>query len=185
MAGAHVISLGRDTQYGSFLSNKEVIEHLLNKTKAKGIIEFHENKVPEHVLLKTNIVTNSGLLRPITSNLIKSLNRKAVICLMWETWEFRTGEIDIFTCQKRGIPVVGTNESYKDANMYEYPGMLCIKLLMEMSLEVANNSFILLGEGLTGSLIAKTFTNLGVEFKWFVDSTESTANSMNVLITVI
>ena len=33
-----------------------------------------------------------------------------------------------------------------------------------MGLEVANNSFVLLGEGLTGSLIAKTFRHLGIEF---------------------
>ena len=44
-----------------------------------------------------------------------------VICLMWETWEFRPQEIDIKSCLNNNVLVIGTNEGFIDANMYGYP----------------------------------------------------------------
>ena len=122
-----------------------------------------------------NITTNSGMLRPFNEEKIGKLNPNSMISLMWETWELRDGEIDTEACQTRGIPVVGTNEHFEKADLFCYPGMLCLKMLFEMGLEVGNNSFVLLGEGLTGSLIARDFRRLGIDFDWFVDSTEKYA----------
>ena len=170
LAGAKVLVVGRDSQFGRFEENKLYIQQLLELSGATGSIEFFDSNLPDHKWSEADIITNSGFLRPFTKNKIEKMNSKAVLCLMWETWEFREGEIDIEACRNRDIPIIGTNENFEGANMYEYPGMLCLKLLFEMGLEVANNSFVLLGEGLTGSLIAKTFRHLGIEFDWFVES---------------
>jgi len=170
LAGAKVLVVGRDSQFGRFEENKLYIQQLLELSGATGSIEFFDSNLPDHKWSEADIITNSGFLRPFTKNKIEKMNSKAVLCLMWETWEFREGEIDIEACRNRDIPIIGTNENFEGANMYEYPGMLCLKLLFEMGLEVANNSFVLLGEGLTGSLVAKTFRHLGIEFDWFVES---------------
>ena len=67
---------------------------------------------------QSDIVTNSGMLRPINDEVVSKLKKTAVIPLMWETWELRPGEIDIISCQKNKIPVIGTNENYNHINMY-------------------------------------------------------------------
>ena len=172
MAGAKVMSFGRDSKYGSFSENKAFIQRICSSLQINGEIKFFYNELPPEKWHEVNVVTNSGMLRPFTKEKIEKLNSKAMISLMWETWELRDGEIDLKSCQQNGVPVVGTNEHFEKADMFCYPGMLCLKMLFEMGLEVGNNSFVLLGEGLTGSLIARDFRRLGIDFDWFVDSEE-------------
>ncbi|MBT5717339.1 MAG: hypothetical protein HOI70_10540 [Opitutae bacterium] len=172
LGGAKVLAVGRNSKFGRFEENKFYAQQLLELSGATGSIEFFEDGLPDNKWREADIITNSGFLRPFTKEKVDKMNSRAVVCLMWETWEIREGEIDIKACQQRKIPVIGTNENYKDANMYSYPGMLCLKLLFEMGLEVANNSFVLLGEGLTGSLIAKTLRQIGIDFDWFVESVD-------------
>jgi hypothetical protein len=150
--------------------NKNFIKELLNCEGIESKVSFYEKQVPEEVYSTIDILTNSGFLRPIKGDIITKLKKTAVIPLMWETWEFREGEIDIEACQKALIPIIGTNEHFKDADMFAYPGMLALKLLFQSNLEVACNKFILLGGGLTGKLIAKTFKNIGIDFMWFGDN---------------
>ena len=172
MAGAKVMALGRDSRYGTYADNKAFIQDMCNSHSLRNNIEFFEDKIPDENWALAEIITNSGMLRPLNKEKILKLNPNSMISLMWETWELRDGEIDITACQKRGIPVVGTNEHFEKADLFCYPGMLCLKMLFEMGLEVGNNSFVLLGEGLTGSLIARDFRNLGIDFDWFVNSTQ-------------
>ena len=172
MAGAKVMSLGRNTKYGSFSENKAFIQRICSSLQISGEIKFFYNELPSAKWSEANIVTNSGMLRPFTKEKIDKLDSKAMISLMWETWELRDGEIDLKSCQQSGVPVVGTNEHFEKADMFCYPGMLCLKMLFEMGLEVGNNSFVLLGEGLTGSLIARDLRRLGIDFDWFVESVE-------------
>ena len=107
--------------------------------------KIFDSNLPDHKWSEADIITNSGFLRPFTKNKIEKMNSKAVLCLMWETWEFREGEIDIEICRNRDIPIIGTNENFEGANMYEYRYALP-KTIFEMGLEVANNSFVLVGE---------------------------------------
>ena len=170
IAGANVYAVGKDSKFGQFEDNKNFILNLSEQSHAKGKIEFFKDNLPEEKWIDPTVITNSGFLRPFTKAKIEKLNNKAVICLMWETWEFRPEEIDLKSCLNNNVLVIGTNEGFIDANMYGYPGMLCLKLLFEAGFPVVNNTFVLIGEGLTGCLIAKTFFKLGIRFHWFVDS---------------
>lgn len=167
LAGAKVSAVGRTSSYGTFDENKHFIEKLLKTEGIENRVEFYDTIVPDEVYSQADIITNSGFLRPIKSEVISKLKKTAVIPLMWETWEFRGGEIDIEACQKKQIPVIGTDEHFKDADMFSYPGMLCLKMLFDAGLEVACNKIALFGAGLTGRLIAKTLKNNGVDFIWF------------------
>lgn len=167
LAGAKVSAVGRTSSYGTFDDNKHFIQELLKTEGIENRVRFYDTIVPDEVYSQTDIITNSGFLRPIQSDVISKLKKTAVIPLMWETWEFRGGEIDIEACQKAQIPVIGTDEHFKDADMFAYPGMLCLKMLFEAGLEVACNKIVLLGAGLTGRLIAKTLKNNGIDFIWF------------------
>ncbi|TND06502.1 MAG: hypothetical protein FD123_3540 [Bacteroidetes bacterium] len=166
MAGAKVYSIGRDTRYGKFSDLSEQVGLLCSEAGLQTQPEFSEKENftgwPD-----ADIVLNSGMIRPITADVINRMKSTAVIPLMWETWEFRPGEIDLSACRKKNIPVIGTNENYPLADMYKYPGMLAIRLMFDLKIDVANNRIALLGGALTGRLIADTFRKLGLEYAWF------------------
>jgi hypothetical protein len=167
LAGARVIAMGRDSRFGLYSENKSRIESIIRYADIAGDIQFFEKVVPHDWIEKVDIVTNSGFVRPIKEDLIAQLKSTAVIALMWETWEFRTGEIDIRACQRHGIPVIGTDEKYYQINLYSYPGLIALKILFELSLEIVRTQIVLIGDCLTARLIAKTFKDLELDFEWF------------------
>lgn len=169
MAGASVVAVGRDSVYGRFSENVSFINAMAEREGLHGAIEFHQNHCPPDVLSRVDIVTNSGGLRPIDARTISHLPSTAVISLMWETWEFRRGEIDLPLCASRGVAVIGTNEHYAPLDMYDYPGLLALKLAFDMGARVANAAIVVLGSGLTARLIAESFTSLGLDVTWYGD----------------
>jgi hypothetical protein len=166
MAGANVIAVGRDSSYGTFDANKKRLEDLLRLAQTKTHVRICKKEEVE-INLSVDVVTNSGFLRPIDATFVAKLPSTAVVCLMWETWEFRQGEIDLDACRQKGIPVIGTNEHFPATDMFRYPGLLALHLLFAMQVETANSDLVLLGGGLTGNLIAKMFTEMGLSFWWF------------------
>ncbi len=51
--------------------------------------------IKDDVLAGADVVTNSGHLRPIDRSIISKLPQHCVLALMFETWEFRTSDIDV------------------------------------------------------------------------------------------
>jgi hypothetical protein len=166
MAGAKVIAVGRDSSYGLFEENRDFIQKLLGNADCNDRVEFVKGALEDKVIKRGDIFTNSGFLRPFSANVASVMKHEAVLCLMWEAWEVRQGEIDISAFQQRRIPVIGTNESSPVLKMLDYPGTLALKLLFETGCEVANNHIVLLGSGLTGREIARYFRKTGISFDW-------------------
>lgn len=164
LAGAKVHCLGRDSSHGLFKENKNRLQSLSEKLGlSHQIIQISDD--PSHLELSNiNIVTNSGLLRPIDNNIISKLNTKAVISLMWETWEFRSTDIDIKSAQKHKIPVIGTNEDFID--MHDYNGYYMLKLLFDMKIEVYHNHIVIIGHRPACHCV-DLFKRMGVEYTWF------------------
>jgi hypothetical protein len=166
MAGAKVYAVGKDTSYGTFKNNSLVAQKIMADFKLSGEINFVEWNDFDR-WNEADIITNSGMLRPITAVNFSQMKKTAVVPLMWETWEFRKNDLDILSAQQNHIPVIGTDEHYPKANMYGYPGMIAMHLLFAMGIEGWNNELILIGGGLTGKMIADTFQKLGFSFDWY------------------
>lgn len=168
LAGAKRVFLcGKDTRYGNFYENKMNIltiadSFLLDTTK----LSFFKDQVPVEFIKEIDIVTNTGQVRPITKEFIESMNSTSVISLMWETWEFRTEDLDIIACQAKGIPVIGTNENYEKIKLFDYDGILAVKLLLDLGLEVHNNKVVLIGGGIVGIHIEKLLDKLNIFNVW-------------------
>jgi hypothetical protein len=129
-------------------------------------------------LSQADIITNSGHIRSITKKQIAEFKTTAVIPLMWETWEFREKDLDLQACKEKGILVLGTNESTTPCDMKKYSGMIGVKLLLELGLEVAGNKILLIGSTITlCSSIKDSLQSLGAEVVWFTkNSRESDFN---------
>ena len=131
-AGARkVFAQSKDSIYGKSTN----ILNLLYKN-AKELNLHHNleilNSRNHKCLSESDIITNSGFVRPIDKNLILSLKKTAVIPLMWETWEYRKDDFDLDECKKNSILVLGTKETEYPCDMTLYMGKLAIKLLKHL-----------------------------------------------------
>lgn len=144
IAGAkQVIAITRDSRFGTA---KEVEKFTLDLAKNFGVankinIIFEKEK---ESIYQADIVTNLGFVRPIDETFINFMKSTAVIPLMWETWEFRDSDIDIYKCRQKGIIVLGTNERLEKLEIFRYVGVLALKLLLEVSIEVYKSRILLI-----------------------------------------
>lgn len=132
LSGAdYVYAQTRDSRYATAV---EVVSTTLDLAKAYGVSErLSVLKERDHdALSKANIVTNSNFVRPIDRDLISRLHEKAVIPLMWETWEFRPEDFNLDYCKEKGILSLGTIEHKEPVDMRPYTGLLALRMLFEI-----------------------------------------------------
>jgi len=165
-----VIAVSKTTSYGTFEENKKNIEDLAEKLNIDiSNLEVVE-KLEEHHLKEADIVTNSGLVRPITSDMMSKMKNTSVIPLMWETWEFRDEDLDLSSAIENDILVLGTKETSKEIDMRGYAGVLGLAVLVYLNLEVYKTKVVLFGNEVLGNAIVETFEKNNVEYLWFVES---------------
>jgi hypothetical protein len=144
MAGAdHVYALTRSTRYGSA---EEIAASTLSLARLAGV-EKHVEVILEksqETVSKADIVTNSGHVRPIDSEMIAWMKPTAVIPLMYEDWELRPSDIDLVACRKRGIRITGTNERHGAVDVFSFLGIMAVKLLLDTGVAVYSSHVLLL-----------------------------------------
>lgn len=144
MAGArHVYAFTRPTRHGTPADARQQTMELADSVGVADRIDVLEKITPD-ILHQTDILTNSGHLRPLTAALIDELPRQAVIALMFEAWEFRAKDLDMEACLRRGIPIVGVNERHPSVDVFSFLGPLCVKQLHDCGLSVYKNRIAVL-----------------------------------------
>lgn len=158
MAGAKkVYAITSDSKYAV----KEEVEKdtilLAKLCKVKDIIHvvFDKTKIKE-----ADIITNLGFVRPIDKKTIDLMKSNAVIPYMCEAWEVRKDDVDIAYCKKKGIPVMGTNENYPGLDVFNFSGLLAIKMLFDVGIEVYKSKIVIVGGDNFGQVIYNTLSKL-------------------------
>jgi hypothetical protein len=154
-----------------YATKEEVAERTSREAESWEVadrLEIGFERKPEW-LGSSDIVTNSGFVRPIDRDLVARLKPTAVIPLMWETWEFRPGDVDLESCRARDILVLGTCESKTPCDMRPFIGALAVKLLGELGLEGKSRIALLGGQPLIGGAIRRALSDLGHEVVWFAE----------------
>ena len=133
---------------------------------------------------KADIITNLGHVRPIDREFIGVLKNTAVISFMFEAWEFRPDDLDLSECRRSGIPVLATNESHPSLKIFNYVGLLALKLLFEAHVEIYRSNIIVIGGGKFGDEVERSLKATGAEVNRFtVDegafSSEKVLDAMN------
>src|SRR3954453_5000150 len=145
MAGARrVHALARDSRFHRAADVIAATERLARSAGLAHVVRVHHRKLP-CALAEADIVTNSGAVRPIDSQTVAALKPTAVIALMWETWELRPWHVDLDACRRRDVLVLGTYERTPAFDMRPYIGLLGLRLLFELGLEVHATRTLLLG----------------------------------------
>lgn len=158
IAGAEkVFAIVTDSKYGKKASLKATIEEICHLWHVPRVIEVVDRKTPKNIG-DADIVLNSGFVRPIDKITIDMMKSTAVVPLMWETWELRSDELDLYYARKKGILVLGTNEEF----LYNNNGFLVTKLLFEQGLGVYKDNILIISSGRIGRSISKFFLSTKV-----------------------
>lgn len=166
-AGAkRVICKVKSTRYGTAESIMADTYDLAKRLNCLNRIIIKES-LQENDFHQADIITNSGHLRPIKKDQIQCFKKTAVIPLMWETWEFHDGYLDLNACKEKGVLVLGTDESKPPCDMKYSISVMAIKLLLEAGVEIADNNIILLGSTHFCDSIKRVLLNLGAKVTWF------------------
>jgi len=164
LAGAtKIVAFGKDSSYGTFKNAQEDVRCLWKALSLprNGLIVTDSIDVLDENLRKTDIVTNSGHLRPLDAEKIKKMKKGSVISLMYESWEFRNTDLCLKTCQECGIPIAGTNERHPDIAVFDYLGPIVAKSLFNAGLEIYGNTILLVCDNDFSPYIEKTLRNIG------------------------
>jgi len=164
LAGAKVFAFTKDSVYGYAAVNKQKLVELSKQFDVFNRIEivFEKKGMQIH---QADIVTNSGLLRPINQQFIELMKPGSVIALMYEAWERRESDIEIDVCRKKGIKVVGVNEDHSLVDVFRYVGILAVKLLLESEIEVYKCNIGILSSDKFGKAIGKYLERCGAQVK--------------------
>jgi len=159
LAGAeNVFAVTSDSEY---CSKEEIREQTLEEASKlevndKITVLFEKD---QGCLSRSDIVTNSGFVRPITREIISYMKPTAVIPLMWSATELRPQEIDLQACREKGIVVLGTNENHPKLNLLASSGFKICKILFEKGFSVYGDKLLLIGSGDVCNLPTEFFIN--------------------------
>ena len=158
-AGAKVYAYTKTTKYGSVKEVSEQTYALANQLGVADSIAIITELNPE-MIGQADILTNSGHLRPISIDVLKSAKQGAVIPYMYEKWEFREVDIDLNYCNLKKIKVVATNERHPKIDVFNYLGELLIKQIHDAGKCIYNNKFIVISNNDFGPYLANTLSKL-------------------------
>lgn len=135
LAGAErVFAVARDNRHGSRSHHARQTRALAAAAGVEARLEIVTS--PGAVAADSQIVTNSGNLRPLDRELIVRLPSQAVIALMYEVWELRAADLDLAACRARGLPVVAVNERHPAIDVFRYLGPLALRQLHDAGFAV-------------------------------------------------
>jgi hypothetical protein len=146
MAGAdHVIAVTRDTRHGTVA---EVTSATLGLARLAGVVEritVTAERRREYVA-RADVVTNSGHVRPIDAEMVGWMRPAAVVPLMFEAWELMAGrvDVDLDALRARDIAFAGTNERHPAVGVFDYLGLMAVRLLLDAGIPARGSSIAVL-----------------------------------------
>jgi hypothetical protein len=167
LAGArHVHAFTRPTRYGS-------VAEVMRQTRAlaveAGVLDRIEVRTdrPLSVVDRADVVTNSGHVRPIDSEMVGRMRPTAVLPLMFESWEIQAGRFDLALDEAvaRGIRVAGTNERHPLVDVFSYLGTMAVALLFEAGTAVRGTRVVVACDNPFASYLESGLTAAGAEVR--------------------
>lgn len=149
LSGADVvIAYGRDSEYGTFDSLAGEFRQRFGQVKESANVVITDD-LDFALARDSDVVTNSGHLRPLNRRFLERLKKSAVVPLMWETWEFRPEELDLEAAKDLGILVLGTEEAHPLCDMRPYSALAALKLVIQHRIMNFGNRVLVVGEQIT------------------------------------
>jgi hypothetical protein len=161
---ARVYAVSRDSRWGEAAATHEAVERLRRTLGAPDRIESVET-LGQEILGSADLVTNLGWVRPLDEQKVEQMRPGAVISAMCEAWEIRAEDIDLVACARRGVRVAGVNEDHPRVDVFEHNGLLAVKMLQRLQIEVHGTRITIVGNGKFAERIATTLEKLGADVR--------------------
>lgn len=168
LAGAKVIALTRNSKYATVEEVKLEVFELAKKLNVHNSIEI-VTKNDDIPFGELDVVTNTGFVRPIDKTLLNLLTKNCVIPLMWEPWEFRSEDLDLEYCYKKGIKVYGTNESDSRLQTMKYIGFTVLNFLLNNKMTPFSTKILILGNKEFTNPVIKILSTLNYKYTCYND----------------
>jgi len=162
MAGATVLAVASTTKYATTEELRGETNVLAELAGVARHIDLTVEKSHDMVA-SADVITNSGQIRPIDEAMISRMKVSAVIPIMYESWEFRSSDVDLACCRARGIPVAGTNERHPTVDVFSYLGLMAVKQLHDAGISVYRSRIILLCDNQFKPFIVHGLQSCGAE----------------------
>ena len=137
-------TLAGDNKWATAVQSWRAVEAAARAWNVEKTITLLTQK-REAELSRADIITNSGNVRPLDVPIIHCLKPGAVICLMWETFEWRPEEVDLQACRASDILVMDTDEA--KLNFFPFAAESTIKMMHECGLAAHHSVVLGLGSG--------------------------------------
>jgi hypothetical protein len=162
LAGAHVYAVAATTAYAT---DQELQITTAELARLAGVTDrLHlVGEKNARVIGAADIVTNSGQVRPIDAAMIALMKPSAVISLMYESWEYRSADVDLAACRARGIRVAGVNEDHPAVDFFAFLGAMAIKQLHDAGVSVYRSRIAVLCDNSFEPFITKSLQRCGAE----------------------
>lgn len=162
LAGAEVTALTRSTRYGTAEQVQRWTHRVAVAAGVADAIEVVEDLSPA-LISEADVVTNSGHLRPLDESFIAHLTPGAAVPLMMEAWEIGAGreDVDLPALQHRGVSFAGTNERIPAVGVFDYLGVMAVKLLVDAGIAVHGTDLLLLCDNPFSDYISRTLQACG------------------------
>jgi hypothetical protein len=161
-AGARVVAVTRDSRHGAAAEVAEYAREWADRLGVADAVELHVGSGADRAA-DADLVTNLGFVRPINYDFVSRLRGDAVLSLMCEPWEIRPSDVDMAACRAAGVPVLGTNERDPRLQTFRFVGVLALKLLFELEVEVLFASIVVLSSEPFAGPIVDTLTTSGAD----------------------
>ncbi len=161
-AGASVVAVTRDSRHGTAA---DVRAYTVEWAKRLGVADAVDVRVGsgiEHAG-DADLVTNLGFVRPIGAPFVARLRRGAAVSLMCEPWEVRPTDVDVDACTAAGVPVLGTDERDPRLRTFDFVGMLALKLLLDLDVEVLFSRIVVVSSEPFASAIVAALAAAGAD----------------------
>lgn len=145
-AGASsVLAFGRDSAYGKFEDIQNTLCHLVQRAglPADRLNVTDSLQELKEFMVQSDIVTNSGYIRPLNIEKLQSAREGLVIPLMYESWKLRKTDIDIEYCRRHGVRVVGLNERHPLVGSFDVLGQ-AVRRVLDASHKVSKGCKVLI-----------------------------------------
>jgi hypothetical protein len=177
LAGAdEVLAITRDSRYGTAAVAEAAVEKLAKAWNVESKIRVLFSREDTRIV-SADLVTNLGFVRPLNAGFLARLKPTVVIPLMWETWEWRQADLDLWECRRRQIPVLGTNEHHAELQTFGYIGHLVLKLMFEAEIEAFRSGVVVLGSAEFAEQTVNTLRTAGADV--FVISPSACSGPLN------
>ncbi len=163
VAGAEVWGFAADSPYGTVADAEHDVTMLMDALGVGSNVVTIVTDRDELPLDRTDLVTNSGLLRPISASFIKRLPRTAVVALMYEAWEARDGDIDYAAAAERGVRVIGVDEHHPACGAFDFVGDLVIAAFLRRRWPIRGMQICVMSDNRFGEPVFDALQSLGAE----------------------